>query len=152
MTLLMPWLIISKEANNNSVTLILLSEETTEGQLQTPAIETILGETTHRAITTTRRATTPTATSRSASSAIFPTTVRWTARRELLPTSPAWTPVVARSGPRSMPLQTTKTSSWLLQSNLCRIFNSELDGTPTSSSLCHSATNYESVFHLHCNL
>jgi hypothetical protein len=33
-----------------------------------------------------------------------------------------------------------------------RIFNSELDGTPTSSSIRHSANHYESVYHLNCNL
>jgi hypothetical protein len=39
-----------------------------------------------------------------------------------------------------------------LQFSLWRIFNSELDGTPTSSSTHHSTNNYEFVCHLHCNL
>jgi hypothetical protein len=38
------------------------------------------------------------------------------------------------------------------QSSPLRIFNSELDGTPTSSSTRHSANNYEFVCHLHCDL
>jgi hypothetical protein len=39
-----------------------------------------------------------------------------------------------------------------LQFSPCRIFSSELDGTPTSSSIGHSTVNYESLRHFNCYL
>jgi len=55
------------------------------------------------------------------------------------------------SGPRSM-WQTAPSCRMSPQSRLSRIFDSELDGTPTSSSICHSTDNYKFVCCLNCNL
>jgi hypothetical protein len=69
-----------------------------------------------------------------------------------MPTSRVSTPMVTLSGPKSTLLLTLTQVRTPHQSSPLRIFNSELDGTPTSSSIRHSATNYESVYHLNCNL
>jgi hypothetical protein len=95
----------------------------------------------------------PTETKKFAFSAKYLTTIRRNAASESTPTSHVSTPMDAHSGRRSMlPQTTTKVKICQHQSRLSRIFNTELDGTPTSSSSRHSADHYEFVCHLICNL
>jgi hypothetical protein len=81
------------------------------------------------------------ATSKSVFSARYQITDRKNAASASTPTSCASTPMVGISGQRSMPLPTPTQVRTLRQSSPLRIFNFELDGTPTSSSICHSANN-----------
>ncbi len=154
-TPLMPSTTVHNEDNlNNKNAQILHSVATTEappgpatttGTTPTPG-ETQLNKLIHRV-------TTLIATSKFVSSARSLITVRRIVVRELLPTNPVWIPVDAHSGPRSMPLQTTtRISHCQLRSKPSRIFNTELDGTPMSSSTHHSANHYESMCHLNCDL
>jgi len=147
----MPLTTFNSEDNNKNAQ-ILLFGATTEA-LQGPATTTRTtptpGEIPLNKLI--RRVTILIATSKFVSSARSLITVRRSVERGSMPTNPVWTPIDARSGPRSMPLQiTTRTNQH--RSRLSRIFNTELDGTPTSSSTRHSADHYEFVCHFNCNL
>ncbi len=73
-------------------------------------------------------------------------------RKRINANKPCLTPMVALSGQRSTLLLTPTQVRTPYQSSPLRIFDSELDGTPTSSSIRHSANNYEFVYHLNFNL
>jgi hypothetical protein len=91
------------------------------------------------------KVTMPTRTNKSAFSAKFLIIARRNAARESMPTSCVSTPMVALSGPWSALLPTLTQVRTPHQSRLSRIFSTELDGTPTSSSSHHSADHYEFV-------
>ncbi len=95
---------------------------------------------------------TPPATSRFVFSARFRIIAKKNVASASTPTSRASTPMVALSGRMSMPLLKPTQVRTLHLSSPLWIFNFEFDGTPTSSSIRHSANNYEFVYHLHCNL
>jgi hypothetical protein len=124
--------------------------ETTEEALPTPTETTPTpGETP----ASSPKETIPTGISKSACSAKSQITARKSVANGLPPISLVSTLMDAHSGQKSMqPPTPIQVKTNLLQSSPLRIFNSELDGTPTSSSTCHSANNYEFVCHLHCNL
>jgi hypothetical protein len=87
---------------------------------------------------TTIPATTLTATRSRAFSAESKATVKRIAERGSTLTSHAWTPMVNLSGQKSTRLKPVYQS----RPSRIRIFNSELDGTPTSSSCRHSSDYY----------
>ncbi len=94
------------------------------------------------------QATTLIETKRLASSARNWATGKKTAERESTPTNHVWMQAVKLSG---LKLTLPKMGH---QSRLSRtrIFNSELDGTPTSSSCLHSSNHYEFVCCFNCNV
>jgi hypothetical protein len=151
--LLMPLTTFNSKDNNKNAQILLFgaTTEALQGPATTNRTTPTPGEISLNKII--RRVTILITKSKFVSSARSPITVRRSVERGSLPTNPVWTPMDARSGPRSMPLQiTTRTSHRQHQSRLSRIFNTELDGTPTSSSTHHSADHYEFVCHFNCNL
>jgi len=112
-------------------------------------IETTINSNGGQALTTILvQATTPIETKRLASSARNWATGKKTAERESTPTNPVWMLAVKLSGLKlTLPIM-------MHQSRLSRtrIFNSELDGTPTSSSCRHSSNHNEFVCCFNCNV
>jgi len=101
---------------------------------------------------TAARVTTPIGTARRASFAKGRITDRRSATRGSRPTNLALIPTDAHSGQRSTLLTPIQPILWRLRHSPSRIFSDELDGTPTSSSPCHSSVNIESLCHLHCDI
>jgi hypothetical protein len=120
---------------------------------KTTGHRTIIGATTNNhgdpALTTIRgQATTPTETKQLAFSARNWATGRRIAERGSTQINPVWTQAVKLSGLK-LTLLTMGHQSRLSRT---RIFNSELDGTPTSSSCRHSSNHYEFVCCFNCNV
>jgi hypothetical protein len=100
----------------------------------------------------TTRVTTPIGTARRAFFARCKITDKRSAAKGSKPTSLAWTQMDAHSGQRLMLLTPIRPILWRLRRSPSWIFSDELDGTPTSSSPCHSSVNIESLCHHHWDI